>query len=261
MASVLVRPADYLPCVRVTAARAQGEISGGASGVQPINWYDPQIAHLEQADLAARAQGGISGGEAETEPTHHNWTDQYNLKGSKLMKKTIRFIPLLLLICLLPGCLFRAKHADSFYDVNSAMDRRRIPLVKPLYMLQLSSPDDWYLSLRPGIYIEDPNGQDPYYLYSHLYKIEGIYVENGIILTYSPYVDENADSNIQENYYHWFVLIPDQEITKGFHSEEDFTEYIRTLGIQELAWLDPVKVYRHFNWTGCLDWIPDCEQK
>lgn len=175
--------------------------------------------------------------------------------------KTIRFIPLLLLICLLPGCLFRAKHADSFYDVNSAMDRRRIPLVKPLYMLQLSSPDDWSMSLRPTIYITYPNSKEPEKIYSHIYDINKFAVVNGAILAFSPNVDENADSYIQENYFHWFVLTPDQEITKGFQTEEEFTQYIHTLGIQDPDWLDPVKVYRQFNWTGCLDWIPDCEQK
>jgi hypothetical protein len=110
------------------------------------------------------------------------------------------------------------------------------------------------------MWIDDPKSQELYYLYSYVYELEKFTVNNGIIMAYSSYVDEEADSYIQDNYYHWFVLIPDQEITKGFHTEDEFTEYIQTLGVDELDWQTPDKVYKQFKKTGCLDWIPDCNQ-
>jgi hypothetical protein len=83
-------------------------------------------------------------------------------------------------------------------------------------------------------------------------------VKNGIIMAYSAYVDKEADTYIQDNYYHWFVLIPDKKIAEGFHTESDFNQYIQTLGIQNPDWQKPNEVYKKFAQTGCLDWMPDC---
>jgi hypothetical protein len=78
-------------------------------------------------------------------------------------------------------------------------------------------------------------------------------------MAYSGYVDKNADAYIQDNYYHWFVLIPDKKIAEGFHTEEEFRQYIQMLGIQDPDWLTPDDAYEEFRLTGCLDWIPDCK--
>ncbi len=56
--------------------RAQGEISGGAPGVQPTNWYDPQIAHFEHAGPGAEGESprwrrvkSAAGGQGRSQPT------------------------------------------------------------------------------------------------------------------------------------------------------------------------------------------------
>ncbi len=170
-------------------------------------------------------------------------------------------IPIILLILgFLTSCMPHIKHTDPFYYINDGFDPRRIPLIKPLEVNLLPSSRSWDIFLQPSMYIDYPNRQGDYYFYGHIYEVEKIAVINGIIMAYSSYVDEEADSYIQDNYYHWFVLIPDQEITKGFHTEDEFTEYIQTLGVDELDWQTPDKVYKQFKKTGCLDWIPDCNQ-
>jgi hypothetical protein len=175
--------------------------------------------------------------------------------------KKINFMIILLTLCLLTSCRAQNKHADSFYNINDGIDPRRIPLIKPIELNLLSSSGSWDLDLQPGIWLDYPNSQGLYYLYGHVHDVETIAVTDGIVMAYTSYLDEEADPYIQDNYYHWFVLIPDKEITKGFHTEEEFSEYIQSLDVKTLDWLIPDEVYKQFKKTGCLDWIPDCAQK
>jgi len=78
-------------------------------------------------------------------------------------------------------------------------------------------------------------------------------------MAYSAYVDKKANIYIQDSYFHWFVLIPDKEIAKGFQTEAEFRQYIQTLGIQDPYWQTPDETYKQFKKTGCLEWIPDCK--
>jgi hypothetical protein len=176
------------------------------------------------------------------------------------MKKT-NFLIILFILGFLTSCSAQKKHADPFYNINDGLDPRRIPLVKPIE-LNLTPPSySWDIFLTTGIYVDDPNSKEPYYFYGHVFELEKFAVNNGIIMAYSSYIDEEADSYIQDNYYHWFVLIPGQEITKGFHTEDEFNKYIQSFEIEKPDWQTPDKVYKQFKKTGCLDWIPDCAQK
>jgi len=78
-------------------------------------------------------------------------------------------------------------------------------------------------------------------------------------MAYSPYVDKHADDYIQDNYYHWFVMVMDKYITQGFHTEAEFRAYIQTLGIQDPDWQTPDEAFKQFLDTGCLAWFPDCK--
>ena len=97
------------------------------------------------------------------------------------------------------------------------------------------------------------------YGYSHVKELEKFAVKDGVILAYSAYVDQQADAYVLNNFYHWFVMIASKNITKGFHTEEEFREYIKTLGIQDPDWQMPDEAYEQFRNTGCLEWIPDCK--
>ncbi len=176
------------------------------------------------------------------------------------MKKT-NILIILLILGFLTSCRSHKKHADPFYNINDGFDPRRIPLIKPI-ALNLNPPSyTWDLDLQPCMYVNDPNNHNPYYLYGYVHELGKFAVNDGIIMAYSSYVDNEADAYIKDNYYHWFVLIPNQEITKGFHTEDEFTEYIHTLGAEEPDWQTPDNAYKKFKKTGCLEWIPDCNQK
>ena len=102
-----------------------------------------------------------------------------------------------------------------------------------------------------------PNSQEEYGY--GIRELEKFAVKNDVIMAYSAYVDSDANIYIQDNYYHWFVLIPDKEIAEGFHTEDKFLQYIQTLGVDDPDWQTPDEAYEKFKKTGCLEWIPDCK--
>jgi len=174
----------------------------------------------------------------------------------------------LLNISFLTSCTRPVQHSDPFYNEHGD-EFSRLPLIKPIKAIQNGSFSPWYLGLGNPIWIEIPNSNNVYYVYDLVKELEKISVKNGVVMAYSSYVDKEtgayadkeAYAYILDNYYHWFVIVPDKEIAKGFHTEDEFLEYIQTLDIQNPDWQTPDEAYDKFADTGCLDWIPDCNQQ
>jgi hypothetical protein len=175
------------------------------------------------------------------------------------MKKTAFCLIILLSVSFVTCCTRRMQHSDSFYNLNDN-DFSRLPLIKPIKAIRNGSFSPWYLGLGNPIWIEIPNSNNVYYVYSIVKELGKIAVKNDVVMAYSSYVDEQADAYIQDDYYHWFVMVPDKKIAKGFHTEDEFQQYIQTLGIQNPDWQTPDEAYDKFAETGCLEWIPDCNQ-
>ena len=115
--------------------------------------------------------------------------------------------------------------------------------------------------MSSGPFVSEPNSQE-YYGYTHIKELEKFAVKNGVIMAYSSYVDTQASAYIQNNYYHWFIIIPNKNGgVVGFHTEDEFDQYIQTLGIQDPDWQTPEEAFETFVETGCLEWIPDCGQQ
>jgi hypothetical protein len=153
------------------------------------------------------------------------------------------------------------KHADPFYDYTETdYPWLHLPLIKPIEVNRQDGRSPWKVfSLPDGPLIRIANSQGiSYYNYS-IEELEKFAVSNGVIMAYSAYVDKEADASIRDNYYHWFVLIPEKKIGEGFHTEDEFRQYIQTLGIQEPDWQIPDEAYAQFERTGCLAWFPDCK--
>lgn len=133
-----------------------------------------------------------------------------------------------------------------------------IPLIKPIQIVQGRPNVPWRIFLgKLGIWVSIPNSQEAYvYDIEELGKFD---LKNGVIMAYSPYINKDANPYIQKKFYHWFVLIPEKEISEGFHTEDEFLKYIKTLGIDEPDWKTPDEAYKQFSRTGCLEWIPDCK--
>jgi len=135
-----------------------------------------------------------------------------------------------------------------------------LPLINPIEAKREVGESPWRVFLPPyGPWISITN-EEGLFIYSYdIEELEKFGVENGVIMAYSAYIDTEADAYIQDNYYHWFVLIPDKEIGEGFHTEDEFHEYIQTLGVQDPDWQTPDEAYKQFKRTGCLAWFPDCD--
>jgi hypothetical protein len=183
------------------------------------------------------------------------------------MKKVVLYLILLLSLSHVTGCSPPAQltdlpvqHTDPFYNVNQDdYPLLHLPLIKPIEAKRFDGSSPWRVLLFDGPWVHVPNRQDNFTYFYAIEELEKFAVENGIIMAYSPYVDTEADAYIQDNYYHWFVLIPDQEIAEGFHTEAEFLEYIQTLGIEDPDWQTPDEAYKQFSKTGCLEWFPDCD--
>jgi len=176
------------------------------------------------------------------------------------MKEKFSCLMILLSISYLTSCTPLGHYSDPFYNFNdSDFPKVILPLLDPYEAVSLGPSSPWSLNLMPyAPSVPIPNSQD-IYVYGNVSPLEKFSIKNGIIMAYSSDVDKQAGAYIQNNYYHWFVTIPDKNITKGFQTENKFDQYIQTLGIQNPDWQTPDEAYKKFAETGCLDWIPDCK--
>jgi hypothetical protein len=182
----------------------------------------------------------------------------------KHMKKTTLFIILLLCLNYLTSCSPKVSHSDPFYNyTDNDFPLDHLPVIKPVEVTRMGSSSPWRLHLLNALYIDLPTTQEQTVLrtygYTHVEELEKFAVQAGVIMAYSAYVDQQADPYILSNYFHWFVMVPSEDITKGFHTEAEFTEYIETIGIQNPVWHTPDEAFEQFRHTGCLEWIPDCQ--
>jgi hypothetical protein len=176
------------------------------------------------------------------------------------MKKSVFYLILFLSISCMTSCASPVQHADPFYNVNYDDEPLiHLPLIKPVEAKRRGGSSPWRVFLTFGPWVSVPDRQDNFFYAYDVEELEKFAVENGIIMAYSAYVDQDADAYVQDNYFHWFVIIPDKEIAEGFHTEAEFREYIQTLGIQDPDWQTPSETYKQFKRTGCLEWFPDCE--
>ena len=174
------------------------------------------------------------------------------------MKRTAFYLILLLSISYMTCCTPTVQHADPFYNINrDDFPLSHLPLINPIEAKRLRSSSPWRVLIPYGLWVSEPNSRE-FYGYA-IEELEKIAVKNGVIMAYSSYIDKDANAFIRDNYYHWFVIIPDQEISKGFHTEDDFRQYIQILGVSNPDWQTPDEAYDTFMQTGCLEWIPGCQ--
>ena len=167
-------------------------------------------------------------------------------------------------VCFLASCSPKIQHADSFYNYNdNDFPRDHLPVINPVEATRDRPNSTWNLELLNSLHIDLPKSDEQevrkVYIYSHVEELEKIAVKDGVIMAYSGHVNEQADAYIQENSYYWFVMIPREDITVGFHTEDEFTRYIETMNIQDPDWQTPDDAFDTFLETGCLDWFPDCK--
>jgi hypothetical protein len=149
------------------------------------------------------------------------------------MKKTAFYLILLLGLSYLTSCTPRVIHADPFYNYDD-FSMIRIPLINPIEVNRLNSLSPWDMELHPAMWIDFPKSQGLYYLYGHVHDPEKFAVKNGTIMAYSSYVDNEADVYIQENYYHWFVNVPDKKSQRVFTQRTSFSNIFKRWPLETL---------------------------
>jgi hypothetical protein len=182
------------------------------------------------------------------------------------MKETAFFLIILLSLSYVTGCASPAspadsliQHADNFYNLNdNDYPLLHLPLIKPIEAKHFDGSSPWRVLLFDGPSVLVPGRQDNFYYGYAIEELEKFAVRDGVIMAYSAYVDKAADAYIQDNYYHWFVVIPEKKISEGFHTEDEFRQYIQMLSIQDPEWQTPDDAYKQLRKTGCLEWFPDC---
>jgi hypothetical protein len=182
------------------------------------------------------------------------------------MKKAFAHLMIFLSISFLTGCIPLVHHANPFYDLNTDdFPLIHLPLIEPIEATQIRSSSPWDLGPFYGLHIEIPKSREEeiqkIYSYNGVEDLEKFAVQDGVIMAYSANVDQEADAYIRNDFFHWFVIVPSKKITKGFHTEDEFRQYIQTIGIQDPVWWKPKDAYHKYSLNGgCIDWIPDCKK-
>jgi hypothetical protein len=179
------------------------------------------------------------------------------------MKKTVFYLILIVSLSYLTSCAppsqptdLPTQHADPFYNINhNDYPLLHLPLIKPIEAERQDGKSPWRVFIPYGLWVDIPNSQEAYVY--NIEELEKFAIKSGAIMAYSAYIDKKAKAYVQDNYYHWFVIIPEKKIGEGFHTEDEFHQYILTLGIQDPDWQKPDEAYAQFKKTGCLEWIPD----
>ena len=132
------------------------------------------------------------------------------------MKNVFLYLMILLSISYLTSCTPPVQHADPFYNFDD-FSMNRIPLINPIEAYRVDGSSPWILPDGPSVRL--PNRQDIVYYGYAIEELEKFAVSKGVIMAFSAYVNKDADAYIQENYYHWFVVMPEKKISEGFHTE------------------------------------------
>ena len=151
--------------------------------------------------------------------------------------------------------LLSCSSRDPFYKRGSGLDYLRFPLLKPYYVMSLANDElVWVIPLEREL----PLKKDSFLI--QIRDVRKIAVADNVIMIYSPDATKIASDNIEEKIFHWFILIPDKSFEIGFESDADFLNYIRQNNMTEPQWLEPINILQEFDKTGCLEWIPDCDE-
>ena len=148
--------------------------------------------------------------------------------------------------------LTRYHNPDPFYSSTGEWDSIRFPLIKPYEAVAIAGGNGWWINLP--VILGEPT------LYGSVQDVQKVSVVNDVILAYTPNKPDFSQGMLEQvQVYYWYVIIPDKKIQRGFENERAFMEYIQKSGINKVVWENPDLLYRRFESTGCLDWIPECQ--
>ncbi len=167
------------------------------------------------------------------------------------MKKSFNISILLLIAVFSFGCFIPVNNPDPFYSAWRDWGGPRFPLIYPYDVFYIGQSEDWAINLH------SPQKSEELHYYQSVNDIDKIAVVNGVIMVHSSYKEKNG-SVVSAQDLSWFVIIPSEEVERGFNNEVSFLKFIDAYGIAEIKWETPDQLNRKFLDTGCLEWIPGC---
>ncbi len=151
------------------------------------------------------------------------------------------------------SCFVPKNNPDEFYSAWVDWGSPRFPLIKPYAAFYVSENAKWSINLLV------PRSRELNH-YLNITEIEKVAVNKDVIIVYTSHSQKTGPNDPLITLY-WFVIIPNQEIERGFDNETDFIEFIAKYGIEDVKWETPDDINRRFLDTGCLDWIPGCTKQ
>lgn len=145
---------------------------------------------------------------------------------------------------------------EFFYEDTGDWDAMRLPLVYPYEILKLDQKLEINQKLGWSMKLYVPPEEKDLHYYT-IHDVQGVSVENRIIMIYSSY-SGGVDPWSGQKILYWFILVPDERIEKGFETKTEFLSFVKKYGIDQPNWMSPDMAYNRFVSTGCLEWIPGC---
>ena len=130
----------------------------------------------------------------------------------------------------------------AFFESTGGWDYRRIPLIEP-YQAVSSDKKTWTIDLKTD---------SIRYQYS-VSSTKLDVINDRFIITYAP----NAALRGERFNEVWFVIVPEENIEKGFAKEEEFSAYLKDNGIDNPNLTDANKLYEELVTNGYLEWFPE----
>jgi hypothetical protein len=130
----------------------------------------------------------------------------------------------------------------GFFESGGGWDYRRIALIEP-YQAINSNRQTWRINTKTDS-IE-------FQISIVVTKLD--VVNNRFIITYAP----DAPLGGKRVNELWFVIIPDENIEKGFSNEEEFLAYLAEKNISTPNLRDIDELYEELRRKGYLEWFPD----
>jgi PBP1b-binding outer membrane lipoprotein LpoB len=172
-------------------------------------------------------------------------------------KKIKIIIKLLLVFIILIGCnnkkkernnLSKSQNKDTFYLNSSDFDLIRFPLIKPYQVISIDDGNSWSIKsdIKPKKIndINDINNINQISNYQDCFLIHSL----GKTIVKGQEVNEA-----------WYVVFPKDSVVKSFTKENNFSNYIKDKCTSKIEWKTPQVLFKQFDETNCLGWIPKCK--
>ena len=140
---------------------------------------------------------------------------------------------------------------DPFYQSSGEIDCLRVPLLEPYEAIKIDDTG-WYIDLNPESLKEE--------FCIGINDAKEIAIIDARIYVYSDYIRPEGN-NIEIKSFHWFVIDVGNNTEMVFKTEDEFQQYLKNNGDITPEWMALDDAFKEFEQTGCLAWVPGCDEE